>query len=199
MIPIGTERDAMDWYVSNVVSVWSLATSKQAEEGRGWYARAHETAAMLADGDVRVGAGVLAALSPQTSWWQNVELAADALETGRASRHTGDSCSKANRIMAGEDPVAVLPMQRKTGHFFRSILNPSDPTAICVDRHAHDAAVGVPYGSWTRGLDARGRYALISHAYWEAAQQLGQLPSTVQAVVWVAWRERLGEAWWWAS
>lgn len=191
MIPIQAEPEAVDYYVRNIVSVWSMATAEQLRQGCDWYGQAHDTAAMLADGDVRTGAGLLAALSPQTTWWLNVELACDAFESGNATRHTRDSCSKANRIMAGIDPADVLPMSRKTGHFYRCILDPSDPVAVCIDRHAYDIVVGIPLGDWNRGLSAHGRYALVAQCYWEAAQRLGELPSTVQAVTWVAWRDSI--------
>lgn len=191
MIPIQAGPGDREYYVRNIVSVWSVATDDQFEQGAHWYEQAHRTARMLADGDVRTGAGLLAALSPQTSWWLNVELACEAYEAGTASRHTGDSCGKANKILAGIDPEEVLPMRRKTGHFYRCILNPDDPVSVCIDRHAHDVAIGVAYGDWPRGLSAHGRYALIADCYWEAAQRLGQLPSVVQAVTWVTWRENL--------
>lgn len=191
MIPIQADAEAREYYVRNIVSVWSIATDDQFEQGAHWYERAHWTARMLADGDVKVGAGLLAALSPQTAWWLNVELACDAYDTGRASRHTRDSCSKANRIMAGVDPEDVLPMGRKTGQFYRCILNPDDPVAVCIDRHAYDIAVGIPLGDWKRGLSAYGRYALLAQCYWEAAQRVGSTPSVVQAVCWVTWRDNL--------
>jgi hypothetical protein len=191
MIPIQADDEAREYYIRNIMTVWYLASDDQIRQGREWYRSAHETAAMLADGDVKVGAGLLAALSPQTAWWLNVELACDAFDSGNASRHTSDSTSKANRILAGIDPEDVLPMQRKTGQFYRCILDPSDPVAVCIDRHAHDVAVGIPYGDWSRGLSAKGRYNLLAHCYWEAAQRLGELPSVVQATTWVAWRDNL--------
>lgn len=191
MIPIQADDEAVEYYVRNIMSVWNRATDKEYAEGLGWYQEAHETAAMVADGDIRMGAGLLAALSPQTSWWLNVELACDAFESGSARRHIRDACSKANKIMAGVDPADVLPMGRKTGHFYRSILNPSDPTAVCIDRHAYDIAVGIPLGDWSRGLSAKGRYALLTLCYWEAAQRVGHIPSTVQAVTWVSWRNSI--------
>jgi hypothetical protein len=191
MIPIQADREAREYYVRNITSVWHTSSQEQLQQGVEWYTRAHETAKMLADGDVKVGAGLLAALSPQTPWWLNVELACDAFESGNATRHTGDSCSKANKILAGIDPAEVLPMRRKTGHFYRCILDPSDPVAVCVDRHAYDIAVGIPLGDWNRGLSAYGRYALVAQCYWEAAQRLGELPSTLQAVAWVTWRDSI--------
>lgn len=191
MIPIQPEDGAVSYYVRNITSVFMTASEVQYEAGRTWYRTAHETASMIADGDVRTGAGVLAALSPQTSWWLNVELACDAFDAGTARRHTTDSCSKANRIMAGEDPASVLPMRRKTGHFYRCIVDPSDADAVCIDRHAYDICVGIPLGDWDRGLSAYGRYALVADAYRRAAAALGELPSTVQAVTWVAWRDSI--------
>ena len=191
MIPIKSDDEAREYYVRNIMTVWYIATEDELAEGRAWYSTAHQTAMMLADGDVKTGAGLLAALSPQTAWWLNVELACEAFDSGTARRHTSDSCSKANKILAGIDPADVLPMQRKTGHFYRCILDPSDPVAVCIDRHAYDIAVGVPLGDWPRGLSARGRYALLAQCYWEAAQRLGELPSTVQAVTWVTWRNSI--------
>lgn len=191
MIPIQTDDEAREYYVRNITSLWHIANDEEWEQGAHWYEQAHQTARLLADGDVRTGAGLLAALSPQTSWWLNVELASDAYETGRASRHTRDSCGKANKILAGVDPVDVLPMTRKTGQFYLSILNPDDPEAVCIDRHAYDVAIGIPLGEWNRGLSAHGRYKLIADSYREAARRLGQLPSVVQGVTWVAWRNNL--------
>lgn len=191
MIPIKPEPGALEYYVKNIRSVYETATPGQYQNGLDWYDRARETARMLADGDVRMGAGVLAALSPQTSWWLNVELAADAFDAGVATRHVGDACRKANKILRGADPADVLPMDRKTGHFYRCIVDPSDPEPVCVDRHAHDIAVGIPLGDWSRGLSARGRYQLVAQAYRLAGELLGAVPSSVQAVCWVAWRESI--------
>lgn len=191
MIPIQADDEAREYYVRNIETTWHMASDQQIAEGRSWYQTAHETAKLLADGDIKVGAGLLAALSPQTAWWLNVELACEAYETGTATRHTGDSCSKANRILAGTDPTDVLPMERKTGHFYRCILDPSDAEAVCIDRHAYDIAVGIPLGDWNRGLSAHGRYKLVADSYREAARRLGELPSTVQAATWVAWRDSL--------
>lgn len=191
MIPIKADREAREYYVRNIISVWSLATDDEFEAGAHWYEQANRTARVLADGDAVTGAGLLAALSPQTPWRLNVELAREAFESGNATRHTGDSCGKANKILAGTDPESVLPMTSKTGHFYRCILNPDEPVSVAIDRHAHDVAVGVAYGDWPRGLSAKGRYALLADCYWEAAQRLGQLPSVVQAVCWVTWRNRV--------
>lgn len=192
MIPIQASYRTRETYVSNIIRTFGSASPDRLQAGLDWYPNAHRIARLISnDGDAVKGAGVLAALSPQTSWWLNVELATDAFENHVAGRHTRDSCRKANRIMAGEDPATVLPMRRKTGQFYRCILDPSDGKAVCVDRHAHDVAVGKPFGDAQRGLSAHGRYNLIAECYREAAHRLGKLPSVVQAVSWTVWRDAL--------
>jgi hypothetical protein len=191
MIPIKPDAKTREQYVRNIIDTWLDASAEQELQGRDWYPSAHRLAAGMAEGDVRIGAGLLAALSPQTAWWLNVELATEAYETGTPARHLGDALAKASKILAGVDPAEVLPMDRKTGHFYRCIFDPTDADAVCIDRHAHDIAVGEEYGARDRGLGAKGRYALIAHCYREAAQRLGELPSAVQAVTWVVWRDRL--------
>lgn len=189
MIEIKCDDAEFQRMVGNVIRVWRLSSPDQMQVGRAWYRTAHSIAKMVADGDVRKGAGLLAALSPQTEWFANIELAADAFENGAPSGHFQDALRKARRILAGEDPAEVLPMQRKTGHFYQCILEPRHSTVVCVDRHAHDVAVGERYGSRNRGLDATGRYNLIALVYRTAAARLGELPQTVQAVTWVTWKE----------
>jgi hypothetical protein len=117
-------------------------------------------------------------------------LATDAFANQEARGHFGDACRKAGRIMAGEDPLTVLPTDSKTWNFFKCIADPDDWEAVVVDRHAHDIAVGEIYGNNDRGLGSKGRYAAIAHAYREAARVLGELPNVVQAVTWVAHVER---------
>jgi hypothetical protein len=191
MIQIKADTRTREQYVQNIIDTWEAATPDQETQGRLWYVTAHDLADMMTEGNVRVGAGLLAALSPQTAWPLNVELARNAYETGHPSGHLGDALAKAAKILAGADPTEVLPMDRKTGHFYRCILDPMDADAVCIDRHAHDIAVGEEYGARDRGLGAKGRYALIAHCYREAALRLGELPSVLQAVTWVVWRDRL--------
>lgn len=177
-------------YIRNIIAVWSEATDDQRARGANWYRTAHQLADFLAEGDVRTGAGVIAALSANKSWDLNQRMARRALKEGTLSGHTAANLAKAAKIMAGADPAEVLPMDAKTGNFYRCILDPDDQEAVCIDRHAHDIAVGRPYGDADRGLSAKGRYAVLSLAYRNAAAKLGVSPSTLQATTWVVWTER---------
>lgn len=180
-------------YAANVVAAWHAASADQIERGRDWYPAAHRLGKELAGGDARMGAGVLAALSPQITWQHTVRLASDAFLRGYASGHFADACRKADRIMAGGDPGEILPADSKTWHFYRCIADPDDRASVVIDRHAHDIAVGRLYGNGNRGLDSKRRYATLAGAYLTAARRLGEIPSTVQAITWVAHIERTNE------
>lgn len=177
-------------YVRNIIAVFESANDDQRARGANWYQSAHELADFLSEGDVSRGAGVIAALSANKAWDINQRLARRAFD-GDVSGHTRDNLAKVAKILAGADPTTVLPMGMKTGNFYRCILDPQDQEAVCIDRHAHDVAVGAPWGDKERGLGAKGRYAVASLAYRNAAARLGVSPSVVQATTWVVWTEGL--------
>lgn len=189
MIPTVATDATHRRYVRNIIRAFESASADQEKRGRDWYSTAHEIAEFMSEGDVRAGAGVIAALSAQKAWALNVRMAEQAFATGEPHGHTQDAITKAAKILAGADPADVLPMTSKTGMFFRTILDPDDPDAVVIDRHAHDVAIGIRYGNRDRGLSNRTRYATLAHAYREAARILGELPSTVQAVTWLVQSE----------
>lgn len=190
MIPTKPSDSTRRRYIANIIKVYKQATPDQKRRGADWYYSAHQLADFLSEGDVRRGAGVIAALSANKAWDLNQRLASDAFK-GELHGHTADNLAKVAKIMAGVDPSEVLPMEMKTGNFYRCILDPEDPEAVCIDRHAHDIAVGRPYGDADRGLSAKGRYAVLSLAYRNAAAKLGITPSVLQATTWVVWTESL--------
>lgn len=190
MIPCKPDRAKRDQYCRNLMDAYLAVTEDQHARGMAWYPNAHAFAVMLADGgDPRMVAGAIAALSAQKSWELNMRLAQDAAN-GRIHGHTRDVLDKVGRIMSGTDPAMVLPMDKKTGHFYRCIADPTDADAVVIDRHAHDIAVGEIYGDADRGLDSKSRYAMLALCYREVAAELGILPMQLQAILWVAHTER---------
>jgi hypothetical protein len=189
MIPTTADNTTHDRYVANILATWQRATAGQMADGRSWYRHANDLADIMSDGNVRAGAGVIAALSANKAWEINIRIAGEAFATGTLRGHVRDALAKAERIMMGQNPLVVLPIDSKTHNFYRCIVDPDDPDPVVIDRHAHDVAVGRRYGNEDRGLSNKRRYATLAHAYREAARRLGELPSTVQAVTWVAWRE----------
>lgn len=190
MIPTKVDDATFESFVSNIVAQFNRATSDQVNKGRAWYPVAHDMAIMFGDGNVAMGAGIIAALSANKRWSENIRLAKDAVN-GNVHGHVGNALDKVRKIMSGTAPENVLPMAAKTGNFYRNILDPNDSDAVTVDRHAHDIAVGEVYGDADRGLGTASRYAIIANAYRVAAARLGEVPSVVQAVTWTVQVEML--------
>jgi hypothetical protein len=189
VIPVKPSDTTRRRYMNNIIKVYHQATADQRFRGVNWYPSANQLADMISNGRPVQGAGVIAALSANKAWDLNVKIATRAFATGELHGHVADALNKARRIMAGEHPSTVLPMDMKTGHFFRCIADPADPEAVVIDRHAHDIAVGTPWGDRDRGLSSKGRYSVLSLAYRNAAAKLGVLPSVLQATTWVVWTE----------
>lgn len=170
---------SLDAMVSNILWAWDALSDADKAKGAAWYPVAHDIALAMGDGDVRKGAGVIAALSPLKSWKVNVKLATDAF-AGNVHGTFGDAIRKAERIMAGTDPADVLPMDAKTGNFFANIVDPSDPNPVTIDRHAYRCATHETMPSGIKGK----RYAAIAEAYRIAGKARGVTGSTMQAGVW---------------
>ena len=179
----------------NILATYALASSEELDNGAQWYPRAHALACELDGGDGRVGAGVLAALSPITPWSRNAVLGRRAFALGRLDGGTlSGSVRKANAILDGADPLDVLG-GLKVRNFFEAIANPLSPDAVVIDRHAFDVAVGKVCVDADRGqLGRLGDYARFARAYARAGAILGTTPATVQATTWVTWRRLKGLA-----
>ncbi len=175
---------------ARIVSTYREANDATVRAGLGWYADAHGAAASLDPANVERAAGVIAALSPRIQWARNLELAARAYADGAATGTLGASCRAANKILAGESPLAVL-RGPKVRAFYSLIADPTDDDTVCVDRHAIDIAVGVRMTTAEREayvLDRGGLYEKFARAYRGAAEVLGVTPAQTQAVTWLHWR-----------
>jgi hypothetical protein len=175
--------------VRHILRVYDRATPEDIRCGRSWYPQAHAIAWSLAPSPT-VGAGVIAALSPNTAWAWNVRLAHRFFSSnGLDCPTTSDRARKARRILAGEHPLSVLRGLKERA-FFRLI---EDPTVeeVCVDRHAAAVALGTSlYPEHYLALPAR--VATIRACYIWAARRLGLRPSALQAVTWLTWRRLVG-------
>jgi hypothetical protein len=194
-------------HVQNIINKYGTATPELLRGGSQWYERAHEEAKKVGSGDVRKGAGIIAALSPLSDWDRNVAEAHELKKTGGVSGALlPQNVEKARRIHAGEDPHEVLG-GHKVRSFFENIHDPSNPEHVTIDRHAYDIAMGHPFVGTGRkttprggggkmspdiGLSGYGRYQHFVHAYKVASENLGILiPNKTQAVSWVAHRGAL--------
>lgn len=177
--------------VSNILATYSDASYAEQVAGMAWYRNAHSLAEVVGFGDVRKGAGVISALSANTGWSRNRELA-ELISAGRGSevKHLTAVLSKVEKILGGADPETVLGGQ-KTLNFFRNIADPEVSGPVTIDRHAHDIARGAEWGQSNRGLTTQWRYDVLRDAYRDAADQCGIRPHEMQAVTWEVWRNRI--------
>jgi hypothetical protein len=185
----------MPAHVINIRAKLASASKEDISAGKIWYPKAYDHAVRIGSGNVEKGAGILAALSPAIEWDTNVEGAYHVAKTGTPFHmQTGDNNEKALRILKGEHPLDVLGGHKVT-NFYHNILNPDDPHPVTIDRHAHDIAIGKPFGQKSDqktqlSLGAQGRYNHFKESYLNAAEQSGiKIPNQLQAMTWVAHRE----------
>lgn len=187
----------------NITRLYREATPEQRAAGVEWYRDAYLITRALADRHgvtIEAAAGVVAALSPLRSWGDNVNIAARAIAAGElTSGAFKDSVSKVNRILAGEPVLSVLGGD-KVRAFWHCIVSAGQTSAVCVDRHAFDAATNTRHTDETRPRLSSKRYREVAAAYVRAAEivsrERGTLvtPSAVQATVWLVWRARFWSA-----
>jgi hypothetical protein len=190
-----------DTLCKNIVSTFVRATPEQYASGLTWYQNAHYFAQALADKyhcPLERIVGVIAALSPATSWEQNQIDAVRILEwrynpnarvehaivtTYPANR------AKAERLVNGADPLDVLG-GRKVLAFHALIADPGK-CCVCIDRHAVRVAVGKDnLDTCARYLQRVGVYAKLTLAYQTVAGRLGLLPHQIQAICWLVYKEQ---------
>lgn len=179
--------------VRNITRVYRQADHDM--RARDWYSDAYSLAADLGlhygtSGDTV--AAVIAATSPINSWARNLAITERILSEhsqGRTvtSGYLSVGLDKAARLLAGEEPPAVLTGP-KIRNFYLAIASAgTDPTAVVIDRHAWDIYTN------TRGNKLSitpKRYHEAADAYRRAAKILGTTPSRVQSVTWTTWRRR---------
>lgn len=201
----------------NIIAVYNAASEDEKVEGAAWYGKAQGHAweigrqampdGWIIDGYVqvgddgnaydfhpnpvlwRIGAGVLAALSPRMPWGRNIELGM-ALVQGMDVRGLGKMIDKAKKVWAGRDPLSVLKGPKELA-FYTNILYAGQCDAVTIDTHALAVYMGRKVNSKMYSkLSRKGEYERIERAYRRAAKELGVPVSTVQATTWVAWRNR---------
>jgi hypothetical protein len=186
-LAIATER---------ILDAHSRATDPQIEEGLHWYETANELATdmYLAYPDrlrtVAHGAGLLAALSPNESWDNNVANAWMFLKYD-TSRSLPRSIDDARLICAGFTPEHVLfrdGVNFKVQSFYQNIYDPTDPFPVTVDRHAKGIIYNDALVVKAKPHATRNDYDHYAEAYRQAAKKVDVLPSQMQAITWLAWR-----------
>lgn len=174
------------------------ATDSQVREGIEWYAGARRFAHDLASHfpyTVEQVARVIAALSPQCVWEENMRAASVACsahargEDAGIPAYTGyrANVAKAWRVLDGDLDALRGP---KVTAFAAAIVG--DESHVTVDvwatRAARDRRRALAFHAWDDEMPGEVEHRAIAEAYRRAACKRGVTPSAMQAIVWVAIR-----------
>ncbi len=198
----------------NIKNRYGEATEAEKHQGMRWYEDMHRLAWALGGGDAVKGAGILAALSPQTGWPINLFNAARYLAEGRPEgkmQATGDMRKSAERILAGEHPNDVLKSPKTNAFGVLGALGADHPDdehgRVVVDRHAMSVAAGKRL--MKEDVGGKGENAspigddffyehvadMYRHAARDISEQTGQeiAPHQLQAITWLV-QQRMNDA-----
>jgi hypothetical protein len=191
---------------NNIVKAYNKASLASHSEGQQWYQDAYNIAkqisAMLDSDDIRIGAGILSALSPQMEWGDNVTEAIKLATTGKAPRQTRANEDKAILIASGHKPEDILGGEKVVA-FYHAIVNPTGnyckdcgkEIVPVIDRHAQQIYRGakiVTRKDLSRSFGNKKVMHRIQRAYVKAGKVLGIHPNIVQAVTWIQHRKDKG-------
>lgn len=176
----------------NITKAYRLSTARDRQDGESWYREAREFAESL-DSNVSRAVGIMAALSPNQSWPVNRSMTAQ-FYAGRRNVHTANNVSKAERILAGGDPLDILGGP-KVRAFYLNIMGINSEETVTIDRHA----IMVCEGRVMRDAELKSHFGIRRNRqyvseYIRAAEILSKefgktiTPFQVQATVWVWWR-----------
>ena len=197
----------------NIINCFDRADDSTVVEGAIWYKLANGWANVVgtqlshcghAQLDTResrtlVGAGIIAAFSPQTNWDDNKSMAWLFGQTLEKPKWCTDiNFNKALLIVESaryENPAQIIESilgGNKTKAFFRNIINPDGDYKPTIDRHAISIYLGrrCTYRELVRGLDGTANKT-ISNAYLKASKMIGCNYNELQAITWVQWRKEL--------
>lgn len=183
---------------SRILRAYRAASPSDLEDGTTWYPRANEWCEELAreyGTTLEVVAGLTAVLSPGCPWERNQGATTAALVAHKYKDALPSHISvygylaidKAQRILNGVDPLDVLSGP-KVSAFYACLVAPTTSRAVVVDRHARCLALGLQRSDANGIVKGEREFIYLAQHYENAAVKLGVLPSTVQAVTWVHWR-----------
>lgn len=173
--------------VDNILDIFEEGEQDNAE----WYAKANHLAWKLSakySVSLEKVIGIIAALSPQKSWKENMRITETFLDYGHAY-HTKAMTAKAQAILDGEATVESILLElngNKIKAFFLNILWYDRASTVTIDRHAIEIAVGKPVENHQLTVN---QYQFFVNCYIIASNGLGYKPHEVQAITWTRWRE----------
>lgn len=175
-------RNHVPAMTKRIAAMRQAADAGQVAAGRAWYPAARELAAAAGHGDVRNGAGKIAALSLNTAWKENARKARQ-LAAGETVKHVPLAMGYLAALDTGADFADVLPAGKKIWCFAHNLAG--DLSHVTVDRWA----VRIATGSMScMGKLTPAQYECVAEAYRRAAAKFGEPPAETQAITWVVAR-----------
>lgn len=198
--------DKVSLQTRNILQIYSQATDNEIISGSKWYHQAHEIADLMAvkyNLTIIQTAGIISALSPGTSWSQNIIDAnhlCTLLNEGKNIKSIvitsyGNNREKAYKIYCcpeySEHQVFKLLLgaskqANKTSSFFLNILHPEQSDNVTIDRHAFRINLGI--SEKVNIALTEKRYKLLASAYKQAAMVTDHNAIELQAITWLVFR-----------
>lgn len=181
-------------YANNIEKVFLAANLAEVNQGVTWYGEAREFCEELGykyNLPVWKVALMVSALSPRNKWGRNKKDTVDVIRNGLDA-----TCAtfNANKVKACKifhaqslkEGLDILGKGKKTRAFFMNIYN-YNSNRVCVDSWACRIA---KLGKDTPTVK---QYRDLEKAYQLVAEKYGHVPMDVQAITWVAYRDRLSK------
>ena len=175
-------------YEENLYEYYSKASTQNIQDGMHWYYKAHhscETYARHLNMPLYKFVAIVAALSPQKKWENNIKDAIKFILSGGKCKlfATNVMKNKCFKIMHLENDKEVLKILNgnKIKNFYLNILKPYKSGGVTVDRHVM-TSVGMQ-GSLTNK-----KYKEISNVHRKVSEKIGIKAHELQAIVWLVVR-----------
>jgi len=181
-------------YAKNIEKVYLQANIKEVNDGLTWYGRARE---FCEDAAFKYGLPVwkvalmVSALSPRNKWSRNKKDTLDVIRNGLDAtcatfNSNKEKACKIFHASSLKEGLEILGNGQKTRAFFMNIYN-YNSNKVCIDSWACRIA--------KLGKDSatNKQYKELERAYQLVADKYGHVPMDVQAITWVAYRDRLSK------
>jgi hypothetical protein len=170
------------------------SSDSEKRDGIAWYPLINETCVQLANEfgvPLQTVAYVCAALSPRIHWLNCLDATRAILAQDSEFRYAGYRRQwEAAKTCVREN---VLPGGQKVTRFAENIL--LNPSVVTVDTHAMSIALDHRIENQNVASVTASVYLTIEAAYLSTAKRLGLLGYELQAITWIAWRNRHAVAW----
>lgn len=186
----------LDSMADNISALLEQATTEDITTGLQWYSMARglvDRLSVKSGRSTHVVTGIMAALSPETGWSQNVKDTIALLEDDDAIVTTYDRnrdkalAIKSGRLNAHEH---FLTYWRKTGAFYCNILEPETDDRVTIDRHS----ARIAHGYYLTGsesiyyVNTEAKYRKTAESFKIVARENKLLVHQLQAITWITYR-----------